>query len=530
MPAEWASPTNDPQRPFEHIAFTLPFNMSEQPSAAINCGYTAAGLPIGLQITGRRHDDLGVLQMAARLGAAAPGATALAAAAGKLTRGSATFARMACPDPRGNPCGTRNAAARDAAESALWRMMSFYDTPLADLDAASAHDPGWALPHVMRAGFLLSLTEPSLLAEAATHLQRARELSAQAPPRERAHLEAVQLALDGRWQAACRAWDELLVEYPRDALALQWAQLWDFYRGDAVNLRARPARALPEWDEADPLYAHVLSLYAFGLEESNLYPQAEEIGPARAGGRTRRCRGRCTRWPMSWRCRAATKKAPPGCASTRPRGPRATASPATCGGTRALFRLEGLDHRRRAAPARHAAWPARTLQITLQRVDAAALLWRLHLLGVDVAVALRRAAGGMGPVGRGAAGYYAFNDVHAVLAMLGAGEVARAEAWVARCAERAMVADDARRSNHGMAREVGLPLMRGLLAFARGEADAAADALYAARGVAQRFGGSHAQRDVIDQTLLVRRRARHAARHRPRADQRARAWPSPRRR
>ena len=38
--AEWASPTNDPQRPFEHIAFTLPYNMSEQPAASINCGYT----------------------------------------------------------------------------------------------------------------------------------------------------------------------------------------------------------------------------------------------------------------------------------------------------------------------------------------------------------------------------------------------------------------------------------------------------------------------------------------------------------
>jgi Asp-tRNA(Asn)/Glu-tRNA(Gln) amidotransferase A subunit family amidase len=63
--AEWASPTNDPMRPFEHIAFTLPFNMSEQPSASINCGYTQGGLPIGLQITGRRHDDLGVLQLAA---------------------------------------------------------------------------------------------------------------------------------------------------------------------------------------------------------------------------------------------------------------------------------------------------------------------------------------------------------------------------------------------------------------------------------------------------------------------------------
>jgi aspartyl-tRNA(Asn)/glutamyl-tRNA(Gln) amidotransferase subunit A len=62
--AEWAGPTNDPATPFEHIAFTLPLNMSEQPAASINCGYTAGGLPIGLQIIGHRFDDLGVLQLA----------------------------------------------------------------------------------------------------------------------------------------------------------------------------------------------------------------------------------------------------------------------------------------------------------------------------------------------------------------------------------------------------------------------------------------------------------------------------------
>jgi Asp-tRNA(Asn)/Glu-tRNA(Gln) amidotransferase A subunit family amidase len=62
--AEWAGPTNDPARPLEHIAFTLPYNMSEQPAASINCGYTSAGLPVGLQIIGHRHDDLGVLQVA----------------------------------------------------------------------------------------------------------------------------------------------------------------------------------------------------------------------------------------------------------------------------------------------------------------------------------------------------------------------------------------------------------------------------------------------------------------------------------
>ncbi len=61
--AELPSPTNDPLRGLEHIAFTVPFNMSEQPAASINCGYTSSGLPIGLQIAGQRFDDLGVLQV-----------------------------------------------------------------------------------------------------------------------------------------------------------------------------------------------------------------------------------------------------------------------------------------------------------------------------------------------------------------------------------------------------------------------------------------------------------------------------------
>ncbi|WP_287878927.1 amidase [Acidovorax sp.] len=64
--AELPSPTDDPLRPLEHIGFTVPFNMSEQPAASVNCGYTTGlhPLPIGLQIAGRRFDDLGVLQLA----------------------------------------------------------------------------------------------------------------------------------------------------------------------------------------------------------------------------------------------------------------------------------------------------------------------------------------------------------------------------------------------------------------------------------------------------------------------------------
>ena len=61
--AELPCPTNDSSRPLEHVGFTVLWNMSEQPAASINCGYTKGGLPIGLQIIGPRFDDLGVQQL-----------------------------------------------------------------------------------------------------------------------------------------------------------------------------------------------------------------------------------------------------------------------------------------------------------------------------------------------------------------------------------------------------------------------------------------------------------------------------------
>jgi aspartyl-tRNA(Asn)/glutamyl-tRNA(Gln) amidotransferase subunit A len=62
--AELASPINDPDKPFEHICYTVTWNMSENPAASINGGYDKHGFPIGVQIIGRRFDDLGVLGMA----------------------------------------------------------------------------------------------------------------------------------------------------------------------------------------------------------------------------------------------------------------------------------------------------------------------------------------------------------------------------------------------------------------------------------------------------------------------------------
>ena len=63
-PAEFAAPLNDPAKPFEHIGYTLPWNMSENPAISVNGGYDPHGFPIGVQIVGRRFDDIGVLAMA----------------------------------------------------------------------------------------------------------------------------------------------------------------------------------------------------------------------------------------------------------------------------------------------------------------------------------------------------------------------------------------------------------------------------------------------------------------------------------
>ena len=164
----------------------------------------------------------------------------------------------------------------------------------------------------------------------------------------------------------------------------------------------------------------------------------------------------------------------------------------------ALFALEALDHAEalRLFDAYLRADPA---QITLQRLDAAALLWRLHLLDVDVGSRWSALAAGWDR-SESTAGFYAFNDLHALLALIGSGDLRGARAWAQQVERRAEIGGG---SNREVAREIGTPLMRGLLAFAQDRFDAAIEALYPVRARASRFGGSHAQRDLIDQTLLA---------------------------
>ena len=100
--------------------------------------------------------------------------------------------------------------------------------------------------------------------------------------------------------------------------------------------------------------------------------------------------------------------------------------------------------------------------------------------------------------GGGEAGSYVFNDVHAVLAYIGAGQHNRLAATLVQM-EHAMENDD---DNAVFTREVGLPAARAVKAFAEGDYRRATELLQPVIPIAHRFGGSHAQRDLLDLTLI----------------------------
>lgn len=416
---------------------------------------------------------------------------------------------MTRQDVRGNPVSTESAAALDASEHALWRMMSFYGTPIDDLDAAIGADPGWPLPRLMKAGFLLSLTEPSLVAEATALLDAAASLVDRGNERERGHLAALQRLAAGDWAGAGAAWGEILRIHPRDALALQWAHLFDFYRGDAAGLHDHVDAVLPSWPDDDVLHPYVLALHAFGLEESGRYAEAEATGRRALAGAARvpwaihavahvmEMQGRHeegARWMGEWRRHWGAREGDG--------GPEGGAEPngfaGHLGWHEALFALEGLDTAT-ALRVFDAYLDASRIEITLQRVDAASMLWRLHLLGADVGDRWQALVAGW-PLDAATAGRSVFNDAHATMALIGAGATAQARDWVA------LSIDGAERRpgwNRDVSRELGAPLLRGLLAFGAGRHGDAAAAIAPLRDRLARIGGSHAQRDVVEQTLLA---------------------------
>jgi len=135
--------------------------------------------------------------------------------------------------------------------------------------------------------------------------------------------------------------------------------------------------------------------------------------------------------------------------------------------------------------------------VVLDMIDASALLWRLQLRGIDVGTRWQALAERWTAVAN--AGNYAFNDLHAMMAFVGAGRSEDATRLLAT-QERAALAGHG--DNVQFLRDVGTDATRAIHAFGQGRHAEAVRLLRPLRSHAHRFGGSHAQRDVIDLTLI----------------------------
>ncbi len=200
----------------------------------------------------------------------------MSASRGEGNRGGTAEVAMAV-DGRGLEM-TGSADAVAAYDRAIDHLIRFQPEVVDAAAAAAAADPGSVMPQVFGAYLALMSTEENAVAGAREALAPASAHHAAALPREHAHLAAARRWVAGDMAGAGQLLAEISVRWPRDLLALAVGHQVDFFTGDAVNLRDRIGRALGAWHHDDPQAGFVHGMYAFGLEECNLYGLSADVG------------------------------------------------------------------------------------------------------------------------------------------------------------------------------------------------------------------------------------------------------------
>jgi tetratricopeptide (TPR) repeat protein len=395
-------------------------------------------------------------------------------------------------DLQGNPLSGATAEAAALYEKAVEAFNVYHGDPMALLAEAIEAAPRFAMAHLLKAHLLGLATEPDAVVEARAEIGQIRNLALD--DREAGHLAALGHMVAGDWTRAAVTFDRLSMRFPRDLIALQVGHQMDFFRANARNLRDRIARALPSWSADMPGYSILLGMLAFGLEETGDYARAEETGRRALDFQPLDC----------WAHHAVAHvmemqgRAQDGIGWMIAREPY-------WAGDACFFKVHNWWHRALChldlgqidqvlalydGPIRRD-----RSAVALDMVDASALLWRLHLAGHDVGDRWIELAAAWDAHADGKT--YPFNDWHAVMSYLGAGR----HKDVARLAKAHHENDRGGSESAGWGRGTAGPLIEGFSAFWHGDYRSAAELLHPARFIANAFGGSHAQRDVIDWTL-----------------------------
>lgn len=396
-------------------------------------------------------------------------------------------------DRYGNATSTQSRTAIAKYDEALDLIRLYRGDPIGAIDAALAEDPDFGGAWAARAGVLVTQTDKAYAEEVAKSLRAGA--AAKLTDRDWMHLAAAKAWAEGRYQEGTALYANIARKIPRDVLAAQLAHVGCFFLGMQSELRDWPLQSLRAFQPGEDGYSYLQGMAAFGLEECGDYARAEGVGREAVDADPR------DGWAMHavahvHEMRGDTARGIPWLATSHEAWAPESGFAYHLWWHLALLHLDRGETDAVLKFYDEKVRPDADAQIVLEWIDAAALLWRLQLEGVDVGDRFTPLANAMARAAED--GVYAFNDLHAIMAFLGAGRMHDAERVVKAMRHAAIDAGD----NAYMTRAVGLPLAEAFLAFARGRYEECADGILAVRGIAQRFGGSHAQRDILSLTAL----------------------------
>ena len=395
--------------------------------------------------------------------------------------------------------------------------------PVGVLKSALARDPDFALGGVAIATLYMIGGFRGDHPEVVNALGAAEAGTGRATERERLHLAAAKAWAQGQTSHAILGWETILNDHPTDALALRLAQDAYFFLGRSAAIRDTAARTLAAWDRDNPLTSFVHGLYAFGLEETGDLKRAEDFG-----------REALARNPRdAWATHAlahvmeTANRHEEGVAflrSTRSDWKHAHFMAHHNGWHLALFLIEQGRFDEVLADYDRLTAPKLADDATLDRIDAASLLWRLELEGVDVGDRWAPVADAW--MAHAHDHVLAFNDLHCAFAAARSPDLDHATRLVRSLDDYERVGSG---DNRKVTAEVGRRLIDGALAFAAAQYAQAVEAILPVRMEAIRIGGSHAQRDIVNLTLIAAAERSHQwGLARALLAERVRARPTPR--
>ena len=398
-------------------------------------------------------------------------------------------------DVRGLPITVANDAALAAYERAVAGYLAQKRDTMDQLDSALDDDPEFVMAHCLRAYLLKMAFDPAFLPKARDSLEIAKKAAAGATEREQRHVAAAELLLGEKSVEVLATLDGIAIDHPTDLMNLKLTQFLHFWRGDAANMRDVVGRALYAWDPAMPGYGFVLGMLSFGFEEGGDYEAAERVGreavdlnpedswAVHAVAHTIEMEGRHTDG-IEW-----LKRTEPGWLENNN-------FRFHLWWHRSLYHLE-RDEIDEVLDLYDVGIRGEETDFATDIANGSTLLWRLHLRGIDVDDRWEELGAHAEAHVRDATN--TFFNTNYMMALLATARREAADLLIAA------MRDDTARHDPLASRAVdaGVAIAEGLRAFHEGDHGRAVDLMLPVRYDHYLFGGSHAQRDVFDQTLVL---------------------------